>query len=122
VNTHLFIAKAGPAVRLGLLDEGLPRPPAWSHEQRLAAHRVEEGDLSARLGVLAQEARAQPVAAVLRVVPVVAAYIVGRFPVTAPLEGLLRGLGARAVGCSRISTKSLGKGEAEEEDQARTSS
>ena len=87
-------------MRLGLLDEGLPRSPARSHEQRLAAHRVEEGDLAARLGVLAQEARAQPVAAVLRVVPVVAADVVGRFPVTAPLEGLLRGLGARSVGCT----------------------
>merc|ERR1719389_735160 len=70
VPVDLRVTEARPAVRLGLLDEGIPRALLARGEERLARHRVVEGQVTRALRLVAQEARLQPVASVLGVVPV----------------------------------------------------
>ena len=93
VSVDLGVTEARPAVRLALLDEGIPRALLARGEERLArhlvrlrvrartrrltggggvrlTHRVVEGQVTRALRLVAQEARLQPVATVLGVVPV----------------------------------------------------
>ena len=85
VRQNLCVAERGPSMAHGLVDKVLPASAHRRPEQRLACHRVVEGDGTCRF--LRQKARLLPVTGPLSPVPVEAADSISRLDVAAPALG-----------------------------------